>query len=62
MIRTCSCKHKAQDELHGLGQRVYNVVPRKDGASEARCTVCGTVVQVAAKKVEDKKSDKKEAA
>ena len=42
MIATCTCKHTAQDELHGAGQRVFNWA-RKAGGSDTgawRCTVC----------------------
>lgn len=44
MIVTCSCKHTAQDKLHGAGQRVANpVVVPKDTPPKVRCTVCLTV-------------------
>lgn len=37
MILKCTCIHKDQDELHGKGNRVYNVLK----TPAARCTVCG---------------------
>lgn len=44
MIKPChQCGNKphTQDELHGRGQRVFNVVKRVNGDTEHRCTVCG---------------------
>ena len=49
IIRFCSCNHPDQDDLHGIHQRVHNC-----GGTEtrpiARCTVCGNVVALTAKK------------
>lgn len=39
-ITNCNCKHKAQDELHGKGSRVFNFMKGKEG--HGRCTVCGS--------------------
>lgn len=36
-IKSCKCKHAAQDALHGAGQRVHN--PNTKGGFV--CTVCG---------------------
>jgi hypothetical protein len=43
MILRCTCKNKYQDEKHGPGMRVHNIVPPKKGVSEVlyRCTICG---------------------
>jgi hypothetical protein len=40
MIKKCTCKHPGQDQLHGEGNRVWNVAVRKTG-NVARCTICG---------------------
>lgn len=37
MIAPCKCKHKAQDELHGVGMRVHT----ESAKYGQRCTVCG---------------------
>lgn len=37
-ILPCICQHKAQDELHGKGNRVYNKT-----TSQYRCTVCAAL-------------------
>lgn len=50
MIRKCHCKHEFQDKVYGAGMRVHN-----QGNKEARCTVCGAKVEMAAPKKEDKK-------
>lgn len=41
-IVKCNCNHKAQDELHGLGMRVFNLIPKGDKETQVkgRCTVC----------------------
>jgi hypothetical protein len=36
-IFQCTCKHAAQDKLHGKGNRVFNAMTKRDGW---RCTVC----------------------
>ena len=36
-IKQCKCKHAAQDELHGKGNRVHTT----DKEGQDRCTVCG---------------------
>lgn len=55
MIGKCICVHKGQDDLHGPGLRVLNVVPRKDGADERRCTVCGNTTYGPAKSTDKEK-------
>lgn len=41
MIIPCSCTHKAQDALHGVGNRVMNPTRKgSEGAIEYRCTAC----------------------
>lgn len=35
-IKVCTCKHKAQDEIHGPQNRVHNPT-----AKGLKCTVCG---------------------
>lgn len=43
-VTKCSCKHKAQDELHGIGNRVCNKTTKSSGGvTEHRCTVCGVI-------------------
>lgn len=37
-IKPCTCKHQAQDELHGKQNRVHNPT-----AKGMKCTVCGSV-------------------
>ena len=41
MIKKCNCKHKAQDKLHGEGNRVHNETSGRSGTKGYRCTVCG---------------------
>jgi len=36
----CSCKHAAQDEMYGIGNRVGN----ETRSGQFRCTVCSTIV------------------
>lgn len=45
MILPCTCRHSAQDRLHGEGQRVHNRAPKEDIAERRayRCTVCATI-------------------
>jgi len=42
VIMKCTCKHVGQDQLHGKGNRVFNLMA--DG--KARCTVCGKMKEV----------------
>jgi len=38
-ITRCTCKHAAQDEMYGVGNRVANEM--RNG--QLKCTVCGTI-------------------
>jgi prophage tail gpP-like protein len=43
MIKTCTCEHKAQDELHCKGRRVCNelkTTSKESTIKKYRCTVC----------------------
>jgi ATP sulfurylase len=41
MVKKCTCEHKAQDELHGSGNRVMNLTQQgKPPEKIYRCTVC----------------------
>ena len=42
-IINCKCSHKAQDAMHGAGNRVCNLTTKGKVADMAvwRCTVCG---------------------
>jgi hypothetical protein len=40
LIGRCSCPHQFQDEQHGRGLRVFNVM-KVDTPQLMRCTVCG---------------------
>lgn len=42
MILPCTCDHKDQDQLHGKGRRVHNMLAssKQGGVREARCTIC----------------------
>ncbi len=42
MIKKCTCKHKAQDKLHGENMRVKNPIKTPHDKQEYRCTVCGS--------------------
>lgn len=42
VIKTCTCKHQSQDELHGNNKRVHNSCSTKTETKEYTCTVCGT--------------------
>lgn len=49
MIAECRghCRHEGQDELHGAGRRVLNLMRKGEKSSQqARCTVCGVVQDV----------------
>lgn len=37
----CGNKRHSQDELHGVGNRVFNVFKHKLKGLVGRCTVCG---------------------
>lgn len=37
-IRVCTCKHEAQDKIHGQQHRVHNPT-----AKGVKCTVCGNI-------------------
>jgi len=51
MILLCSCKHEAQDKLHGKGQRVHNLARKAlSGRGGWRCTVCLKVKPLLKKK------------
>jgi hypothetical protein len=39
-IKKCSCKHEAQDQMYGQGNRVYNI-----GVNQFRCSVCSFVIK-----------------
>lgn len=42
MIKTCTCQHPGQDEIHGKGKRVVNQTAKTTGTQKVyRCTVCG---------------------
>jgi hypothetical protein len=41
-VSQCVCAHKAQDEMHGPGNRVKNPC-KSDGGTAYRCTVCGRI-------------------
>lgn len=36
-IKACTCKHEAQDAMHGKGNRVHT----ESKKGELNCTVCG---------------------
>jgi hypothetical protein len=43
-ILKCSCQHKGQDDLHGVGMRIFNQLASTAKMKESfRCTVCGIV-------------------
>jgi hypothetical protein len=42
-VSQCVCKHEAQDELHGAGNRVKNPCKSAGGGAAYRCTVCGRI-------------------
>lgn len=57
MVRACTCKHPAQDSIHGRGQRVMNICK---GGTHVRCTVCRAEYGLSASKiVETKQTTKK---
>lgn len=41
IVKPCTCAHKAQDKLHGSGNRVHNSITKKGKEGMVRCTVCG---------------------
>lgn len=45
VVMKCKCVHKAQDEFHGKGVRVFNSLAKAKGGDQQlwRCTVCGVV-------------------
>lgn len=41
-VISCNCRHKAQDEIYGVGRRVMNETKQAKGDRPTyRCTVCG---------------------
>jgi hypothetical protein len=41
IIKPCTCKNKTQDELYGIGNRVWINAPSKGAKPKRyRCTVC----------------------
>lgn len=49
----CGCKHEFQDEQHGKGIRVHNIIAKE--TNKARCTVCGKTNVVDSHKASTKK-------
>jgi len=45
-VKKCTCIHKFQDEIYGVGRRVHNQ-SLKDRTVRWRCTVCGDVKESA---------------
>lgn len=46
-IIECTCKHKSQDEMYGVGRRVFNLALAKNpGIQKWRCTVCNREVEL----------------
>ena len=46
MITKCKCVHKQQDEIHGVGNRVFNPTEKvTESNREYRCTVCNSTVK-----------------
>jgi hypothetical protein len=50
MILPCVCSHEGQDQLHGIGRRVFNIC--KKGLA-CRCTVCKREVPLSAQEKKD---------
>jgi len=47
IISKCTCTHPDQDEIYGLGMRVWNHAPSKGAKPKRyRCTVCGREKEV----------------
>jgi len=42
MIKQCTCSHEGQDEIHGKGQRVFNLTQKGGLIKIYRCTVCAS--------------------
>jgi len=40
-VKSCTCKHKDQDDMNGKGKRVHNPTTKATGTKTVyRCTVC----------------------
>lgn len=40
VVKTCTCTHESQDQIHGKKQRVFNSLEKDN---QYKCTVCGTI-------------------
>ena len=62
-VIACTCKHDAQDKIHGKGQRAHNQIKPKELPARWSCTVCGSTTTAAtppkAEAKEEKKREKK---
>lgn len=50
MILPCTCHNEAQDKIVGKGYRVFNRCKPKESVPHYKCTVCGRIQEVSAKK------------
>ena len=46
MKLTCTCRHAAQDRMHGYQVRVHNWARKAMRSGAWRCTVCSTTRQL----------------
>jgi hypothetical protein len=53
-VFNCTCTHKAQDEIHGKGRRVFNM-----GKVGYTCTVCKAKKPLLGTEKKDSKADNK---
>lgn len=45
IVLSCTCEHKFQDGVYGVGKRLHNLSCAKN-TKKARCTVCAKVVSL----------------
>ena len=53
-LMNCTCSNKAQDELYGVGKRVFNLTAKGSNSPAAtlKCTVCGTTKTIQRKELD----------
>ena len=53
-LMNCTCSNKAQDELYGVGKRVFNLTAKGSNSPAAtmRCVSCGTTKTIQRKELD----------
>ena len=53
-LMNCTCSNKAQDELYGVGKRVFNLTAKGSNSPAAimRCSVCSSTRTIQRKELD----------